>query len=103
MSEQRPNSGIVNPNKYARAGSRAPHYNGRGELTCKHCGEATQFEIAIWDRRTLMTMAFTEKSLAEQRRAEAKARKAGLPLPGAAQPETETTTEAEPKEGDTIY
>ena len=79
MSEY-PNSGILNPNKFFREGSKMPTHNGKGELTCKHCHQVTAFEIAAWRRNggKLITLSFTEKELAEKKRAEAKARKAGL-------------------------
>jgi hypothetical protein len=75
-----PNSGVLNPNKFFREGSKMPTHNGRGKVTCKHCQCETEFEIAAWRRNggKLITLAFTEKELAEKKRADAKAKKAAL-------------------------
>ena len=75
-----PNSGIMNPNKYKRPGTKMPDFNGKATVTCKHCQQETEFELAAWNRGArFTTIAFTEKSVAEKRKADYAAKKAGLP------------------------
>jgi hypothetical protein len=78
-----PNSGIMNPNKYKRPGTKMPDYNGSCSVTCVHCKGETHFELAAWNRGKFTTIAFTEKSEANAKKAAYKARKAGLPVEGA--------------------
>jgi hypothetical protein len=77
-----PNSGILNPNKYKRPGTKQPDMNGKAAVNCKHCQKETEFELAAWSRGNFTTLTFTEKTIAEAKRAAAKAAKAGLPPPG---------------------
>jgi len=87
MSEY-PNSGILNRNKYKKAGSNAPDATGKCVSTCKHCKQETEFEIAGWIRemsgRKFTTLRFTERGEAEAKRTAARAAKSGLPTEGAA-------------------
>lgn len=99
-----PNSGLLNPNKFWREGSKMPTHNGRGrvkhivKVKCQHCEaehEAEveiEFEIAAWRRNggKLITLAFTEKELAEKKRADAKAKRAAAER-GEEQPQTDST------------
>lgn len=99
-----PNSGILNPNKYHRDGSKMPTHNGNGQLTCKHCQQVTAFEIAMWNRGRFLTMAFTEKELSEKKRAEAKARKAGLATADEAANQAEMPVDSgETKTGEVLF
>ena len=92
-----PNSGILNRNKFKRTGSKAPDATGQGIITCK-CGHETEFQIAGWmhdkNGKKFTALRFEEKGAAEKRKAEAIAKKSGLPIEGATHPETpETKTE----------
>ena len=98
MSEY-PNSGIMNPSKYKKPGTKMPDFNGTCAVTCVHCKGQTVFELAAWNRGKFTTIAFTEKTEAEAKKAAYKARKAGLPVAGA---EEQRQAEA-PEDGDVPY
>ncbi len=105
------NSGIINPNKYKRPGTRMPDFNGKAKTTCVHCKCETEFEVAAWDKGRYTTLAFTEKSAAAAKKAAAAAQRAGLPTAAeqasnqAADDAASTTTEndGEPKTGDALF
>jgi hypothetical protein len=92
-----PNSGILNPNKWKKPGTKQPDMNGKAAVNCKHCQKETEFELAAWSRGNFTTLTFTEKSVAEAKRAAAKAAKAGLPPPG----ETAQSADSVPTESET--
>lgn len=108
MSEY-PNSGILNPNKYKRPGTKMPDFNGKAAVTCVHCKGETVFELAAWNRNgRFTTIAFTEKSVADAKRAAYAAKKAGLPVAGEQQENngthaTDVTHEPEPQDGRIAY
>ena len=86
-----------------------PDFNGKAKTTCVHCNCETEFEVAAWNNGRYTTIAFTEKSVAEAKKAAAAAKRAGLPPPGE-QPTTESrdaATDGEPddnlKPGDVPY
>ena len=88
------NSGIINPNKYKRPGTKMPDFNGKAKTTCKHCQCETEFEIAAWDKGRYTTIAFTEKSVAEAKKAAYAAKKAGLPTAETASADAEADAAA---------
>lgn len=90
-----PNSGILNANRYKRAGSKQPDLNGKAVMTCVHCQQETEFEMAAWHRGKFTTVAFTEKAEAERKRAAAKAKRAGIPEENAESGNAEMPTPAE--------
>lgn len=101
-----PNSGILFPNRYKRAGTKSPDRNGTLKATCVHCQKETDYEALEWDHKRnkpFVTIKLTEKSEAERKRAEYKARQSGLPQDSQATPPATETTEGEPqKEEDDI-
>ena len=78
-----PNSGILFTNQYKRSGSKAPDVNGNCRFTCPHCQAESEHEIAGWireGRKQFTALKFTEKTEAERKKMEAKAKKSGLPV-----------------------
>jgi hypothetical protein len=92
------NSGIMNRNKWKRS-PKQPDHTGTSRITCRNCGHENEMEVAAWDRtkgeKTFTTMSYEHKAEAEARKAEARARKSGLPVegqpPAHAEPPTEPT------------
>lgn len=92
----------MNPNKYKRPGTNMPDFNGKAKMTCVHCQQMTEFVFAAWDKGRYTTLAFTEKSAAEAKKAAAAARKAGLPVPGESQ-QPDESADGEPKPGEVPF
>ena len=86
-----PNSAILNANKYKKAGTKQPDLKGTAATTCVHCEKETEFELAGWKSEKFITLKFTEKSEAERKRNEAKAKRAGLPTESEA-PQADVST-----------
>lgn len=95
MSEFK-NSGVMNPNKYKRPGTKQPDYKGTAKTTCVHCQRETEFVLAAWVRGVYTTFLFKEKAQAEQERAAYARKKAGLPEePAVTEGAAETTETGE--------
>lgn len=101
-SEARPNSGILNVNKWKKPGSKQPDLNGRVMTVCVHCQKTTEFAIAAWDRGRFTTLALTEKAEADRKKAEWKAKRRQAAGGDEAEPEREQAAE-QPQEGEVPF